>query len=209
MSLLSTKAKRIDVEGLPKIHTEAEVESAVAGLTPADLKRLRAVAGAIFSSHGLDPEERDPDDLVAEAVARTLDRTRGWRKGVDFRHHLIQSMRSVGWTWKERQEDRARIGPTVSLAELKPAAAAVALRAHATDPESAAIARDLVRKIERAFAGDRAARAVLAGWASEHKGPEICRRYRLTEKELRAAVRRIRRFAVRLRDGDPGGSHGL
>ncbi len=211
MSILKTRAKRVDLQNRPKIHTDAEVERAVAGLTRADLKRLRAIARTIFSSLSLPAADRGPDDLVSEALARTLNRSRGWRKQVDFLYHLSQSMRSIAWKWREREDEKARAVTTLSLDELPGGDAAAlpdTLTSRSSDPQATTIRRDLLRQIQRAFADDPAARAVLDSWAQGCKGPEIRRRHGLTEKELRAAIRRIRRFAISLRDTPRGEDHG-
>ncbi len=209
MTPLSARGRRLDIRAQPRIHSDAEVERAVAGLTPADLKRLRAVARAILSRDGLSGADRGPDDLVSEAVTRTLNRSRGWRLQLDFLRHLAQSMRSIAWTWKERFDVATRAGLPVSLENVPlPTTIDESLLSHEPNPRAAAIARDLVRKIAAQFADDHVASAVLAGWAVGDKGPEIRRRHELTENQLRAAVRRIRRFALRLRDGEPGDRHG-
>ena len=93
--------------GGPPVHSPAAVEKAVAGLSRLDLKRLRAAARAILRSLGLHTKVRDEDDLVSEAVTRTLYGSRSWRKGVDFTRHLAEAMRSIAWTWREREIDNA------------------------------------------------------------------------------------------------------
>lgn len=194
--------KRVDLLNQPKVHRPAEVERAAAELSLANLKRLRAIAHVIMRRYGVDVAGRDYDDLVSEALARTLNGTRSWRKGVDFMHHLTQSMRSIAWRWFEREAEKraaaaARPWEHQQLAPANDDDAAVAERVIAPQPdvERAAIARERLRKITGAFADDPEAKAVLAGWAIGCKGPEIRRRYGMTEKQLRAAVRRIRRFA--------------
>ena len=200
--------KRLDLLNQPKVHSPAEAERAAADLSLADLKRLRAVAHAIMRRYGVDIAGRDYDDLVSEALARTLDRTRSWRQGVDFLHHLTQSMRSIAWKWFEREAEKREAAAARPLEHLELANdddVAVVERVIAPQPdvERAAVARERLQKIVSAFADDPAAKAVLAGWAIGCKGPEIRQRYGMTEKELRAAVRRIRRFAQQgVRHGD-------
>lgn len=53
------------------------------------------------------------------------------------------------------------------------------------------------------FAGDEVAAAVIHGMWVQMKGPEIRKRWNLTEKQYAAAVRRIRRLPQR-----KGGSRG-
>jgi hypothetical protein len=47
--------------------------------------------------------------------------------------------------------------------------------------------------IWQSFADDPVVCAILEGWKHGVPGPEICRRSKISEKEYRAAVRRLRR----------------
>lgn len=183
----------------PPAHTGAEIERATAGLEAADLKRLRAVARVLIGPN-VDSAGRDYDDLVSEAVLRTLQGSRAWCRGVDFLHHLAQAMRSVAFEWRQQGQRRAEAG-LVPLPE-SPSGGddlgqGLVESAPSLDPgaEARAITRDRLRAMVEAFEDDRAASVVLEGWAAGRKGPEIRRRHGMSEKELRAAMRRIRRFA--------------
>lgn len=193
----------------PPSHSAAEVEQATAGLETVDLKRLRLIA-RVLVGRNVDSAGRDDDDLVSEAVLRTLQGTRAWRRGVDFMHHLAETMRSVAWEWRQQSHRRAEAGlvplpgarqpETLSAGDdftPDPVESAVS-----PDPgaEALAIARDRLRVMVETFADDPTATAVLEGWADGSKGPEIQQRHGMTEKAFRAAVRRIRRFALR---GEP------
>lgn len=191
--------------GGPPVHTPAAVEKAAAGLSRLDRKRLRAAARAILRGFGLHTVVRDDDDLVSEALYRTLSGSRSWRKGVDFTRHLAEAMRSIAWAWREREMEKAEAetgsvdfwDPMAVVSAEEATAELAVLVAPEPDPEQVAIAKEQVRMLERAFADDRVAREVLAGWAIGYKGPEIRRRCGITERELRAAIRRIRRLAQR------------
>ena len=191
----------LSLKTTPRLHSEAEIEQAAAELSPADLKRLQLVARTVMRYYGLATAVRDHDDLVAEALIRTLGGSRSWRKGVDFVYHLAQAMRSVAWTWFEQEAaqradaDAVERWESAMLGSADSADSVDGLLDPEPDAEAACLAREQVERIRRAFADDPAANAVLAGWAIGCKGPEIRQLHGLSDKTFQAAVRRIRRFA--------------
>ncbi|MEM7349477.1 MAG: hypothetical protein AAF657_01640 [Acidobacteriota bacterium] len=193
----------------PRLHNQAEIEQAAAELSPADLKRLQLVARTIVRYYGLATAVRDHEDLVAEALTRTLGGSRGWRKGIDFVYHLAQTMRSIAWTWFEQEAAQrtdagsAERWDTAMLGTADSAAAAESLFDPEPDAEAACLAREQLAEIRRAFDDDNAASAILAGWAIGCKGPEIRQLHGLSPRAFQAAVRRIRRLA-QSRSGQSG-----
>ena len=77
-----------------KGQTPSELRDAIAGLSQADLLRLREVARTLMP--------RDPDDLLQEAIKRTLAAKRTWREGITIFWHLHGAMRSIAWSWAKK-----------------------------------------------------------------------------------------------------------
>ena len=84
-----------------------EIIQALAGLTPADLRRLQKFARFRMAAlRGLS-RGRDYEDLLDEAMTATLDGRRAWRKkSVTFVHHLMAVMRSTSDNWTTRGDQR-------------------------------------------------------------------------------------------------------
>ncbi|MEE8523538.1 MAG: hypothetical protein V3T72_06370 [Thermoanaerobaculia bacterium] len=193
------------------VHDDWAVEEAVAALTPADAERLGSAAETWFEVFGIDGAGREPEDLISEAVARTLSGARSWRTDVGFLLHLEIVMRSIASSWrKSLVRERSSGRRQVRTAELPPrgqrSQTADAGRFSDTleqipgdepDAETRLLAADGVERIAGHFAGDPAASAVLAGWFEGLKGPEIQTRSAMTKKQFVAAALRIRRFAQR------------
>src|ERR1022692_2869562 len=83
-------------------HSNAEVLAAYLALSKSDIGRLMAYARfRTFSVRGRF-HHADAGDLFHEALVRTLDATRPWRKGVTFINHLVGCMRSIVNNWSEK-----------------------------------------------------------------------------------------------------------
>ncbi|MEE8524082.1 MAG: hypothetical protein V3T72_09130 [Thermoanaerobaculia bacterium] len=187
------------------------VEETITALTPADTERLESAAETWIEVFGLDGVGRDHEDLLSEAIARTLAGVRSWRRGVDFLHHLDQTMRSIASSWRKSIARReAAGGRKVRAAELPrrhrrslfPGAHRFSdtleqIPSAEPDAETRLLAAESVERFAGHFAGDPAVSAVLAGWFEGLKGPEVQVRSGMTKKQFVAAVLRIRRFAQR------------
>ncbi len=204
-----------DSEARSEARSAAEVLEAVGRLSKHDLARLRTSARIRIHGLGLDAVARDADDLVQEAVMRTTSGQRTWKVGVDLMRHLREVMRSIADSWRksaerrvlsgrrevrESQFRRAYAGPEDDPVDFTPVS-------NAPSGEPGAV-RELIglqdfRAFEADFAGDAVAGAVIDGMWEQMKGPAIKERWNLTEKQYRAAVRRIRRHAERI-GGDRG-----
>jgi len=196
-------------------RSPAEVFEAVGRLTKHDLARLRTSARIRIHGLGLDAVARGADDLVQEAVLRTTSGQRTWKVGVDLMRHLREVMRSIADSWRKSAERRVLsgrrevresdfrkpyAGPEDDPADFTPVS-----NAPSGEPGAvrALIGLQDFRAFEAHFAEDEVAGAVIHGMWSQMKGPEIKEHWDLTEKQYRAAVRRIRRHAERI-GGDRG-----
>ena len=196
-----------------KSRSATDVVDAVGRLSKHDFARLRTAARVWIGGLGLDKVAADADDLVQEAIFRTTSGQRTWQVGVDLFKHLREVMRSIVDSWRKSAERRtlsgasevresdfrqADVGPEDDVVDYTPVS-------NAPSPEPgtarALIGMEDFRALEAHFAGDEVAGAVIDGMWAQMKGPDIKERWNLTEKQYRAAVRRIRRHANRIGGG--------
>ncbi len=194
-------------------RSATDVVAAVGRLSKHDFARLRTAGRIWIGGLGLDKVAADADDLVQEAIFRTTSGQRAWKVGVDFFKHLREVMRSIVDSWRKSAERRALAGlqevresdfrqadagPEDDVVDYNPVT-------NAPSPEpgtaSALIGLQEFRAFEANFAKDEVAGAVIHGMWGQMKGPEIKKQWNLTEKQYRAAVRRIRRHANRIGGG--------
>ncbi len=162
-----------------------ETEQAVRALSDADWYRLRQASRFLaWRAHDL-----DADALLAEAVVRTLDGRRVWRRdAVDFTGHLIGVMRSVAY------HDRVAIGMTkVGTPSRLP-------QLRDVDPDDRLGAQQQIARVLSYFQerGDDEALRVLGAMKHGARGAEIRARLELSRRELETIMRRIRRGAHRV-----------
>jgi len=193
-------------------HTGEEVEQAIRALTPGDFKKLRAAAYALVHGLGLETAGRDHEDLYSEAFSRTLAGARSWRRGVDFRHHLGQTMRSIAWTWHRYEERRESAGWVAAPAPPDDPEGARGVE-DPMDPASLApgVENTLytageIGRFLRKFQHDRTASVVLHRWGLGDSMAEMALSTGIGAQDLQWAARRIRRFAQK--SGTDGGRAG-
>lgn len=164
-------------------RTEQDLRRALAALSEPDLLRLQAIARLRCRSlPGLDWQE-----LLHEAVLRALDGSRPWPpdvKLIAFLAGIMRSLRSDHW-----RRHRA------TAAALSVQAAEVA--SEAPDPERIAAASQALAAIDRLFADDPAALAVILGLSQGLSAGEIRQRAGLSETEYDSTRKRMRRALLR------------
>lgn len=176
-----------------------DVEKAIQALSKAEHVRLRHISlnrAQVLDSY---PDQIAPE-LLAEAVLRTLDGRRRWRKGVDFLYHLDQAMRSIANSWcKSHTETSLGDEPEVivALAEKEFEAGQEWLLRSEPRQDHVLMRKERLKWIRAAFSDDAEASEVLEGWAMEMTGPEIQETSGMSKKTFEAAVRRIRYQVVR------------
>ncbi len=191
------------------VHSTESVRDAVARLGARDLNRLQAAGRQYVRRYALDPAVHDHEDLVAEAMTRTLSGDRGWKKGILLVEHLILVMSSIASSWRKGAVRRADGGAAeIREADLRPEGYDGGIDSPlqdvpATDPgmERALAARADLEAIQRHFAADEIVSKMIAGWAEGSTGPQIRTYRRISDKEYRAAMRRLRRW-IRKEVGD-------
>lgn len=80
-----------------KPRSRAEIEHAINALTQAELNKLDAMAERYAWCLGR--SARSKEDLLQEAMVRTLSGARTWRPGVDFLRHMDKAMSSIAYSW--------------------------------------------------------------------------------------------------------------
>ena len=79
-------------ESLDRPASREEVDQAIEALSAEDLYRLRKAASFCL----LGSDYSDPDEIVNEAICRTLGGDRHWPKSVPFIAYMIQTMKGLG-----------------------------------------------------------------------------------------------------------------
>ena len=165
-----------------------EVEASLAGLTDDELIKLKRIAQ--LRAHGL--VSMDWNDLLQEAIARTLAGSRVWPKDVPLLAFLAQTMRSIAneaWLNFDRSGERPSAADSEESRLLELAASEI-------DPEREAAAADALRHVLSIFTDDPDAMAVLAGLADGLSPSEVQQMGQLTPLRYAAAQKRIRRRLV-------------
>jgi hypothetical protein len=172
--------------------TDEEVVAAIRSLTDADGVRLSKIAS--FRARGLAGLGLglSADDLLQEAIKRTLGRARRWRKKVPFVMHLSKTIRSISSHAPEELKDGVVV-PTGGGEDSEGRVDGVVLVAQLGDPERAAAVLEQFTKIEKKFTNDPEVALVLEGLASGMNGPEIQHDLQITETQYETIMIRLRR----------------
>src|ERR1017187_8382982 len=115
---------RVDMtrDNSPDEHVRAAIE----GLTSENLDRLYYMARRFDS--------RRHEDLLHEAIRRTLSGERRWRDGVEIFWHLYGCMRSIAWEWSKKRDENFILEPE-SGTDDRDATFLKGISAAAPDPE--------------------------------------------------------------------------
>src|SRR5580704_13013780 len=83
-------------------NTREEVREAIERLSDADFLRLKFIARIFAPNHS--------EDILQEALMKTLSGERTWRSGISFIWHLRRVMESIAWGWGKKQDNRLALG---------------------------------------------------------------------------------------------------
>ena len=187
-----------NIHQLCSLLERTEIDRAINALTSSDLLRLQRFAKFRVRGLGRAASGRDWEDLLAEALHRTLMGTkdkesgRHWNRSVTFVQHLAGAMSSIASLWKRQFKEKN----TFLISELS-----VHGKEYSPfdDVPSGCTAADehLIRRSEEdqvfsLLQDSPDASHVFRGLADGLKKTEIISRYGLDEKRYAAAVRRIR-----------------
>jgi len=179
-----------------KVASRQDVDEGLRRLTDADLRRLEGIARV----RALGLHELEWQDLLHEAVVRTLDGARQWPMDISLVVFLRETMRSIASEhWRRRKIDP--IVPDSPLRDPAEDVAATVLDSVAdptADPERDAAAAETIARIEASFEGDLDALHVLWGMALGKSPSEIqyeghidARRYASTQRRIRRTLARV------------------
>jgi len=191
-----------------------EVVRAVKALTPAEQLRLKRFAMFRVRGLGRAAGTRDWEDLLQEALYRTLigaadiKNGRHWNKKVDLVKHLVETMKSIASSWKRQftgheantylvselqthDAEGEEYSPVDNLASGQPLT------------DEGLIEAEEENRMLATLRDNPVATAVLLGWMNGLRKNEILAKYGLDEKRYAAAVRRMRLKLL----GSGGGDH--
>ena len=180
---------------LRTLLTGLEVRRAITALTNADKLRLRVAASYRIRGLGQAARNRTPDDLLHEALLRTLTGERRWRRSVDFVWHLRRTMESIADNWKKKRGEKETCLFT-EVVTVDAEGQEISPLQTVASPEAAAdqtlIAREEVDRIFKMFTDDPDATRVLQGLDDGLEPKEIKEKYGLDDRSFAAAKKRIR-----------------
>lgn len=171
--------------------TDSEIEEAIRALSDADANRLSkvgkyyawALAGMGLGISG--------DDLLQEAISRTVAGCRRWKKSISFVRHLTKTMQSVA-----NHAPDELVGLTAVTATAEDEAGCldgIALRSPLPDAERILAVREQVEEIAKRFDDDDAVGLVLECLARGMTGPEIQADLGVSETQYETIMTRLRR----------------
>jgi DNA-directed RNA polymerase specialized sigma24 family protein len=170
--------------------TAQEIRAAIESLTRDDLLRLRQFAVWRMRGLGRNGGGRDHEDLIQEAVVRTVAGDRRWnQRAVTLAAHLVGAMRSISNHWATEVSVRAGEG----LPDSAGVALIEQLASAAIDPETELAAKQEIKAIEKLLAGDAAAVRVLDCIRRGLSGPETQLATGYSRTEYETVMKRIRR----------------
>ncbi len=173
-------------------HATIDIAQAIRSLSDADLVRLKALAQ--LWSRDL-PGGVGWSDVLNEAIARALDRSRPWPSGVPLLAFLSGVMRSIcDDHWRRARRDHALLVRADDLADLSAQGDAAE---SPPDPERVLAAAQALAAVHRLFAADPAALRIITGLADGLTASEICRLYGMSEREHDTTRKRMRRALLR------------
>lgn len=177
--------------------SDLEVEAAIRNLHPADFVRLHHVADLLACSLvglGLGVSS---DDLLQEAIVRTLGGNRRWRLSVTFVNHLIATMRSIANHTRDELKtaivvDRAHDESSPELFD------GWGMAPRAPDPREIAMIRQLIKQMLTRSADPPEVQRFIECLLEGMSGQAIQRELGIGEDQYQAIMTRLRR---RIRDG--------
>lgn len=200
-----------------QVLDKIDVERAIQELTTTDRLRLKQFAALRMFALGRAARGRTGEDLLSEAILRTLmgletmEKGRHWNKNVDFVRHLTGAMQSIAHCWKRTfndnepylacellkcDEEGEEMSPFESLGSGLPTMA------------QDLIAREREHEILARFKHDPEAIALIQGLLDGLKKSEIVQKYGFSQKRYEAVLKRIRMKLSRRRPDEAGDEHG-
>lgn len=191
----------LDHSGLRKLLEKIEVDLAIKTLSSADSGRLQQIAMLLVRNIGRAARGRDWEDLLGEALHRTLigaediQNGRHWNRNVLFVQHLAGTMKSIASLWKRQfreQETYSVSELTIYDAEGQGHSPLDNVRSLLASADQRLMEKDEEDRILAMFSNDPEATLVLNGWMDGLNKHEIMARGGLEAKKYAATRKRIR-----------------
>ena len=162
-------------------HDKAEVLAAFRALSETDMGRLMGYARSRMVPVRGRLNDADAQDLFHEALVKTLDGTRRWRRGISFTQHLVGCMKSIAHNWFEQGGRNTELSNDVQ-------ASSPAL--------DSAVDEDIqIERLRQELQADTVALSVLDNFLDGQTPAETQAMLRINEDVYWAARKRIRRRA--------------
>ncbi|MGE5055430.1 MAG: hypothetical protein ACM3WP_14825 [Acidobacteriota bacterium] len=201
----------LDHRRLKGLLEKVEVELAIRTLSRADLGRLQQIARLLLRNIGRAARGRDWEDLLGEALCRTLigaediQNGRHWNRNVSFAQHLAGAMKSIASLWKRQcreQETYSVSELTIYDAEGQVHSPFDNVRSPIASPDQHLTEKDEEERVLALFGDDAEATLVLNGWMDGLNKNEIMARNGLEAKKYAATRKRIRlKLLARTKEG--------
>jgi CheY-like chemotaxis protein len=201
----------LDHRRLKGLLEKIEVDLAIKVLSSADLGRLQQIARLLLRNIGRAARGRDWEDLLGEALCRTLigaedvQNGRHWNRSVPFAQHLAGAMKSIASLWKRQfreQETYSASELTIYDAEGQEHSPFDTVRSRSASPDQHLMEKDEEDRILAMFSDDAEATLVLNGWMDGLNKNEIMARGGLEAKKYAATRKRIRwKLLARAKEG--------
>jgi CheY-like chemotaxis protein len=186
---------------LRSLLEKIEVDRMIELLTTAELLKLQKFADFRVRGLGRAARGRTWEDLLGEALLRTLigaeatGKGRHWNKEVDFARHLAGTIQSISSSWKRQFKNKeAHLISELVIhdAEGQEHSPLDNVASGHTPADQRLIEKNEEDRILAKFKEDPEATHVLHGLLDGLKKNEIISRYGLDEKQYAASVKRIR-----------------
>ena len=169
--------------------TREEAHHAIQDLQKSDFAKLMWIARSFTSKRRLNGADAEPDDLLQEAIAKTLDGRRRWSREVSIIRHLDRVMESDSGHLVERRKLEAKRGrdhlydPDLhrESASLEPS------------PEDRVRDRDALDNALAWFAGDKQVLQLIRFKGDDRLASEIRCELGMSKTEYDTVTKRIRR----------------
>jgi len=173
-----------------KYFSPGEAAEAIARLDGKGKASLRKLARSYWKDRMSGPNAAtEPDDLLQEAMVRTLQGTRRWRRSVTIMKHLIRTMESISWEAYRARSAQPHAWSEEAVEELNPG--------DRPDDSSQStvvdvvLAREELAQIESRFENDQEALEVLRCRSIELSPSETCERLGIDRSRYNTVNKRI------------------
>lgn len=170
-------------KGEYEVANAAETRKAIESLSDADFAKLMVIARG-FTGARIRGTVTEPEDLVQDAIAKTLDGRRRWNKSVSIMKHLDRVMESDAGHIAEKHA--AHSAQPIPEGTAEPIA-------KIRDPAASMEALDELEHILRLFTGDETALEVLRLKGDGLSASEIQRELGMDKTQYETVTKRIRR----------------